>query len=236
MTITGFIGTYRNGVSAQIDAHGNNAAFLCNKCDHPVLAIAREHQRGSSTKNPAICLGCGERFIIEPQESTKNIIISNISELQEVTPVDSDSQKTSHNITVSFADIELAFDFASAGQPFESEAYVNLHTGETYFYSDYCDTEEALPEDIKDDTKYIALPHKNDLDLGKSLAINFSYEFLPDDIEKIQSIFHKKGAYSRFKDLLEERDALDKWYDYENNETEKALREWCAENDIKING
>jgi hypothetical protein len=32
MTITGFIGVYANGDPAKIDAYGNNAAFLCNKC------------------------------------------------------------------------------------------------------------------------------------------------------------------------------------------------------------
>ncbi len=30
-----------------------------------------------------------------------------------------------------FKDIEMAFDFANFGQPFENEAYLNLRTGET---------------------------------------------------------------------------------------------------------
>lgn len=82
MTITGFIGVYGNGEIAKIDAHGNNIAFLCNKCRHPVLAIAREHQRGSSLKNPATCLGCSEDFIIEVRESTKKVVIYNASEIK----------------------------------------------------------------------------------------------------------------------------------------------------------
>ena len=139
-------------------------------------------------------------------------------------------------MAVNFEDLEFAFDFASAGQPLESKVYVNPHTGETYFDSDYYDNEEELPEDLEDEKKYILLPHKNDLNLGKPLAINFSYQFLLDDIEEIKSIFHTRGAYSKFKDFLEEKELLDKWYDYECNETEKALREWCAENEIKING
>ncbi len=81
MTITGFIGVYGNGDTAKIDAHGNNAAFLCNNCGHPVLAIAREHQRGSSVNKPATCLGCGEEFIIEPKESSQKVVIYNVSEL-----------------------------------------------------------------------------------------------------------------------------------------------------------
>lgn len=81
MTITGFTGVYGNGDLAKIDTHGNNAAFLCNKCGNPVLAIAREHQRGSSPNKPAICLGCGEEFIMEARESSKKVVIYNVSEL-----------------------------------------------------------------------------------------------------------------------------------------------------------
>ena len=79
MTVTDFSGIYGNGDIANIDAHGNNVAFLCNKCGHPVLAIAREHQRGSSINKPATCLGCGEDFIIEAIEATKIVVINSAS-------------------------------------------------------------------------------------------------------------------------------------------------------------
>ncbi len=130
----------------------------------------------------------------------------------------------------------MAFDFSSFGQPFEHEAYLNRQTGETYFYSEFGDNEEELPEDISDETKYIALPHKNDLDLGKRLVLDFTYKYLPDEIDKIESIFRKKGAYSKFKHILEITGNLDKWYSFENNAQEKALRDWCERNKIKING
>ena len=81
MTVTGFKGIYVNGDIANIDAHGNNVAFLCNKCGNPVLAIAREHQRGSSINKPATCLGCGEDYIIAAKEKTKLVTIYNASEL-----------------------------------------------------------------------------------------------------------------------------------------------------------
>jgi hypothetical protein len=40
------------------DTFGNNVAFACPRCGHPMLAIAREHQRGSSPDNPARCRKC----------------------------------------------------------------------------------------------------------------------------------------------------------------------------------
>lgn len=40
------------------DAFGNNVAFRCPDCGHPVLAVIREHQRGASPANPAKCRHC----------------------------------------------------------------------------------------------------------------------------------------------------------------------------------
>ena len=139
-------------------------------------------------------------------------------------------------MAVTFKDIEYAFDFVNFGQPGEHEAYLNIHTGETYWYSEFGDNEEELPEDIDDENKYIALPDKNDLDLGKRLVLSFAYEYLPEEAEKIEAIFHHKGAYSKFKSILERRDIIDSWYDYENTAQENALREWCKLNGITING
>jgi len=38
---------------------------------------------------------------------------------------------------------------------------------------------DALPDDIEGDKKYIAIPDKRELDLGKPLALDFAREFLP---------------------------------------------------------
>lgn len=139
-------------------------------------------------------------------------------------------------MAINYKDIELAFDFVNFGQPYEHEAYLNLHTGETHWYSEFGDNEEELPEDVDDETKYIPLPHKNDLNLGKELVLNFTYKYLPDEIEKIETIFCNKGAYSKFKYLLETKSVIEKWYEFENEAQEKALREWCKLNEITING
>jgi predicted RNA-binding Zn-ribbon protein involved in translation (DUF1610 family) len=52
------------------DAFGNNAAFKCPKCEHPMLAIIlpTQNRRGSTADNPAVCRGCGFRawLVAEP--------------------------------------------------------------------------------------------------------------------------------------------------------------------------
>ena len=95
---------------------------------------------------------------------------------------------------------------------------------------------DDLPEDIDESDDYIEIPHKNRLDLGKSLVFQFVSEHLPGDLDQVERIFRKRGAYSRFKDLLERKNLLEQWYNYETDETSKALRAWCQKNKIEIIG
>ena len=133
---------------------------------------------------------------------------------------------------IKFSDIEDAFFFVSMGEMYMNNAFLCKRTGQIFYISDAGDSDE-LPEDIDDNLEnYIDIPHKNELNLGKSLVLEFSAIYLPEYIEKLNSIFRKKGAYSRFKNLLDEKGLLDKWYEFEEEEQNKALREWCKENNI----
>jgi len=91
-----------------------------------------------------------------------------------------------------------------------------------------------LPEDIEDSSLYIAVPHKTDLDLGKSLALRFAHEVLPESSAEVASFFRQRGAYARFKDLLENKGQLEAWYAYESQAVAHALREWCKANSLKL--
>jgi len=94
--------------------------------------------------------------------------------------------------------------------------------------------DEELPENIEDRSIYVSVPHKYDLNLGKNVALVFAEEQLADSYETVANIFRQRGAYGRFKDLLERKDRLQAWYDYEANATELALREWGAEQGLSI--
>ena len=137
---------------------------------------------------------------------------------------------------IQYVDVEIAFEFVSFAQPFEHEAYINLQTGEIYYYSRFGDNEKELPTDIDDVTKYISLPHKNDLGLGRDLALDFAYKYLPEEAQKIENIFRRKGAYFMFKCILEENGILQDWYNFERKAQEDALREWCKINGLQIIG
>lgn len=135
---------------------------------------------------------------------------------------------------VSWSDMQNAFEFASTGQPSENEAYLCKQTAEFLWHTEFGDEIDAIPDDIGDEEKYIRIPHKKELDLGKPLVFAFAAEFLPADFDEVRLIFSKKGAYGRFKTLLLRRKALDQWYAFESKAADEALRDWCDLNGIEL--
>lgn len=136
--------------------------------------------------------------------------------------------------SVKLSDLMMAFEFVSSAAPFESSAYISRRTGEIYWVSDLIDEEEDLPEDLGDPEQYIEIPHKNELDLGRRLVLGFVRRSLPDSYDEVEDIFRSKGAYSRYKALLERTGKLEEWYRYEEVETDAALRQWSEEEGIDL--
>ena len=139
-------------------------------------------------------------------------------------------------VKLKFDAILEGFEFVSSVSPTEHAAFICRKTGDVIFYSEHLVAEEPLPEDIDETGKFISIPHKNDLDLGKSLALKFTAEVLPGAIRDVEGIFSRAGAYSRFKDFLTRSDKLEQWYEYEKREQENALRAWCQLNDLEVDG
>lgn len=135
-----------------------------------------------------------------------------------------------------FDEIQNAFFFVNSDEYGMNRALLCLddgEMGEIYFQSENGDLNE-LDEDEFDCDHFMEIPHKIDLDLGQRLVFEFVEMRMPDELNCVQQIFSRRGAYRRFKDFLERRDLLQSWYDFENQRGEEALREWCRENEIKL--
>jgi hypothetical protein len=135
-----------------------------------------------------------------------------------------------------FSEIEDAFLFVSSSPPFEHSAYLNKETGEIYYASEVGGDFDELPGDLEESDKYVSIPHKNDLDLGRDLVFAFVSANLPDEYGKVRGFFSGRGAYARYKDLLESKGRLEAWYEFEKQAIEEALRKWCTENNIVLAG
>ena len=137
-------------------------------------------------------------------------------------------------VTIKYDDLSAAFDFVSFAAPMEHHALISLDTGTIYWISELSPLEEDVPEDLETSDRYLAIPHKNDLDLGSDLALRFTAEELPGQYARVEEFFRHRGAYARFKNLLVSEGCLDKWYAFEADSTKRALKNWCTENDIDV--
>ena len=104
-------------------------------------------------------------------------------------------------VTVKYDDLSAAFDFVSFAAPMEHHAYIAMDTGAIYWISELDPLEEEIPDDLETSDRYIAIPHKKDLDLGSELALRFAAEELPDSHTRVEGFFQHRGAYARFKEF-----------------------------------
>ena len=138
-------------------------------------------------------------------------------------------------VSVNADELRIAFEFVSSGAPSEHNAYICLDTGRIYWDSASAGLDEDdLPDDLETSDRYIAVPHKNDLGLGRRLALSFADREMPDSYNIVAGFFRRRGAYARFKDLLETRGLLKLWYETENQAMEEALVAWCEENGVQL--
>lgn len=132
---------------------------------------------------------------------------------------------------VKLDDLEEALSIVGGGMGGDAQAWVCRATGAVIWYSEEVDDLPPLPKDIDDETRYVPVPDKRELGLGKPSALEFTRTHLPECEEQVYGIFSHRGAYARFKSLLEHHDCLDAWYQWETEQTRQALRDWC-----KLNG
>ncbi|MGA7816674.1 hypothetical protein [Caballeronia sp.] len=138
-------------------------------------------------------------------------------------------------VTVAYEALSEAFDYVSSTAPMDHEAYISLDTGEVYCWSEYVGAgDEEVPDDLGSPDRYLAIPHKNELGLGRSLALRFVEENLPSCCQQVEGYFSRQGAYSRFNELLARQGALEAWRAFEADHVPAALRRWCSENGVQI--
>jgi hypothetical protein len=138
-------------------------------------------------------------------------------------------------VLVSRDELESAFLQISMSEQFECSAWINIANGKVSVRSPYTDGDEDAGEEDDDESEgVIPIPDKKELGLGRPLVMRFGSELMPDDYDTIDGFFHRRGAYSRFKDFPHRRDMLQRWYEYEERATDEALAEWCEENGIQL--
>jgi hypothetical protein len=136
---------------------------------------------------------------------------------------------------IKLSDLVEAFEFVSFAAVGEHHAYICRRTGKIIFSSEMVEIEENdLPEDLDDSMQYQEVPHRREFDLGKRLALSFVEEEIPGYLLQVREMFSRRGAYGRFKQLLQTNGIIEKWYAFEQSEIETVLKAWCDEVGINL--
>ena len=136
---------------------------------------------------------------------------------------------------VEFDDFWLAVEFVSAGTVGENHVLLNIENGTLHYFCDDDETHGTPPQD-SDADKYLAVPHKRDLGVEQELVLAFAYAYMPRDVAEVESLLRDEGALARWTSLLDGKNLLEKWQDYRAQAEEDALRAWCAEHGVELNG
>ena len=138
--------------------------------------------------------------------------------------------------TVDLDQLQGAVDWVSSDS-LTNEAYICRKTGHIYWIPDDVemgDEWEDVPDDIQDIEKYAAVPDNHDLDLGNKLAFDFAAQYLADRYDDVRTMFRRKGAFSSFKVLLHQQNLLEEWYAFSEEQTHKALENWCQSEGLGV--
>lgn len=130
---------------------------------------------------------------------------------------------------VDLDELEQALDWVSASSTMEASAHVCRRSGRVYLVGPDGPFEGESPDPMADDPEYVAVPHKTQLDLGRTLVLQFIESAAPALRAEVVDMFRHRGAYSRFKSMLQRHGLLDGWFGYESAATKNALCQWARE-------
>lgn len=135
---------------------------------------------------------------------------------------------------IPYNDLHSAFNFVSAGAPYERNAYIAKDTGEVFHAAQIYDAYRRIPHDVDDDERYWSVPHRQDLDLGGRLELKFVAEHMPAQLAVAEEFFQRRGAHAKFHELVEKEGKQALWRQYEQHATELALRKWANEEGLAL--
>lgn len=134
----------------------------------------------------------------------------------------------------------------------EQQQFLNLATGEItlvqdiYFrnaediedvdhfnYPIEWEKEEILKayDVLASDDNYLALPDRYEVN-NYSIMEAFCLQLSPQKSEVFLNAIHGRGAFRRFRDLLERYGILEQWYNFEQQSLKEIAREWCRKNGL----
>ncbi|ALC15608.1 hypothetical protein DSOUD_0821 [Desulfuromonas soudanensis] len=128
--------------------------------------------------------------------------------------------------------VDDAFHFVSDAPPGERSAVVRRTTGEVFLASFKAGYDER-PDGFETNPDYRTIPHRQDLDPGKALVLEFIRSRCPAELTRVEALFARSGAFRNVKDLLRRQHLLESWQVFESQRIETLLRQWCEDQGLR---
>lgn len=133
---------------------------------------------------------------------------------------------------ISRDDLHLTVEHVTGGQVHGAAAYVDRQTGATLWAGD--GMEEPLPDDIDNEERYLPVPSRKELGIGRNDALAFTEEHAPQLLDRAEAIFRRAGAFQSFKVLMHDAGLLPQWYAHQHVRLWEALEEWVGEEGLQL--
>lgn len=128
---------------------------------------------------------------------------------------------------MSFDLIDDAFHYVSNAPIGERSAVVHRSSGKVYLASRKADFDER-PAGTAGDSDYVPIPHRQDIDPGKPLLMEFVRSHCPGEQARVEGLFSRSGGFRNAKDHLRRLGLLESWQVFESQRIEFLLRQWCT--------
>lgn len=114
--------------------------------------------------------------------------------------------------------------------------FLDLETGESVFLADELATgldNEGLEDEIDENwNRYLRLPTKFEIHEYRIME-EFVWTLKGERANKLERAIQGRGAFRRFKDMINYMGIEQQWYDYEAEYYKKLAIKWCQEQGLE---
>ena len=114
--------------------------------------------------------------------------------------------------------------------------FLDIETGESVFLADELITgldNEGLEDEIEENLeRYLRLPTKFEIH-EYHIMEEFIWTLKGERADKLDCAIRGRGAFRRFKDLVDRMEISQQWYDFQAEYYRKLAIEWCQEHGLE---
>ena len=114
--------------------------------------------------------------------------------------------------------------------------FLDLETGESVFLADELVTgldNEGLEDEIEENLeRYLRLPTKFEIH-EYHIMEEFIWTLKGDRADKLEHAIQGRGAFRRFRDMVDRMGISQQWYDFQAEYYRKLAIEWCQEHGLE---